>query len=121
MSARGTSTGSSALNTGAYSALPMPINATMPTMSALFGWSAKATKPSRLDSTPCSTVRLIRSFLRSTLSASMPPNVENSSSGPSWATIITPTKTAEPVSSYASAPSTTFCIQVPMFDANAPR
>ena len=29
----------------------------------------------------------------------MPPTTENSSSGPSWATMMTPTKTAEPVRS----------------------
>jgi hypothetical protein len=58
--------------------------------------------------------------LRSTESASMPPTIDSISIGASCAAMMTPTKTPERVRSYASAPSTTFCIQVPTLLENAP-
>ena len=47
--------------------------------------------------------------------------VDRNSSGPSCAKKMIPTNVGEPVSFSVYAPSTTFCIHVPMFDANVPR
>ena len=46
---------------------------------------------------------------------------ENTSSGPSWANTMRPTKLAESVSSKANAPSTAFCIHEPTLEPKAPQ
>jgi hypothetical protein len=96
-SSRGTSTGTTALKTGAYSALPMPMQSTTSTIRVRLGSAGRATAASSTEKTACCTLRVSRTFLRSKESASMPPTTENRSRGPSWAAVMMPTNTAEPV------------------------
>ena len=56
---------------------------TTKTSSALLGWSGTATNASRTEKIACWMLRVSSTFLRSKASASMPPTIENTSSGPS--------------------------------------
>ena len=87
---RGTRIGSTALKIGAYSALPMPMSErhARPARPSTAGRRRSRRAASTTEKSACSTVRMISSFLRSKVSASMPPTIENRSSGPSWANMI---------------------------------
>jgi hypothetical protein len=120
-SSRGTSVGRIALRPGAPSAFATPMANTRPT-SATFGGSSMSTSAARPnDSTIWANCTMTSSRRRSSTSANRPPVVERNSNGPSCAKKTMPTNDGEPVSFRAYAPSTTFCIHVPMLDANVPR
>ena len=119
-SARGTSVGRIAAIAGALNELPTPIAKTHATSATRDGSPPAASTARTIDSTNCSTWVMISSLRRSTTSASTPPTVDMNSNGPSCAKNRMPTNTADLVSSYPNAPSSTFCIHVPMFDANVP-
>ena len=120
-SSRPTRPGRMAEYAGPNMALPAPTMNTMATRSTLEGSGDNTTRATATEKTSCSIDRMMRNRLRSTLSANRPPTMGRTRVGPSWAKMMTPTKVAEWVRSYAYAPRTTFCIQVPMFDAKAPR
>jgi hypothetical protein len=99
----------------------MPISKTTPRSAARDGSAGTVTRARISENPACWRLSTRSDRLRSNESAITPPTGENTSSGPSCAAITKPTNTPERVRSYARAPRTTFCIQVPMFDAKAPR
>jgi hypothetical protein len=102
------------------SAWPAPTASTQSTIATRDGLAPRAIHASRNENASCSNCARTNRRRRSIESASTPPTVLSSSDGPSCAKKTTPTNVGECVSSNANAESTTFCIQVPMLDANAP-
>ena len=72
MSRLGTSTGSTAEKTGAFSALPIPTARTQRKMSVVEGWCRDAVQASTSEKTSCSTWQATSSRFRSTRSAKRP-------------------------------------------------
>src|ERR1700722_16729135 len=116
-----TSPGRTAEYAGPNIALPAPTPSTITTSRTCEGWGEDATRATPSENTICSIDRMMRKRLRSILSARRPPTMGRTRVGPSWAKMMTPTNVAECVRSYAYAPRTTFCIQVPMLEAKAPK
>jgi hypothetical protein len=80
-------------------ALPAPTISTMTTSSTWDGCGDRTTSATPSENTSCSIASTIKNRLRSTLSASRPPNMGRMSVGPSWAKMITPTNVLECVRS----------------------
>ena len=88
---RSTSDGRSALYAGANSACPIPMASTIKKIKVNDGSLDRTTKPSATENSACSTDTQTRSIRRSTKSATQPPMMESSSSGPSCANTMSPT------------------------------
>ena len=108
---------------GAPSAFAMPIANTRPTISDLRRVvDERDARPARTRAPAARTATLTRNRRRSTMSASSPPErrEEQQRSELREEDEADEAPTSRSASS-AYAPSTTFCIHVPMFDANVPK
>ncbi len=84
---------------GPNMALPQPTSSTINTSRTCDGCGDSTTRATPSEKTSCSSDKRIKNRLRSTLSASSPPNIGSTSVGPSWAKMMTPTNVLECVRS----------------------
>ena len=118
-SRRSTSIGTVAWNAGAPSALPVPI-AVLHQKSAA-NEALRLTRDARAnDPSSCTACMVMRYGRRRNLEASSPPGIDSRRTGPSWPNTISPTRPPDLVRCWMYAGRATFCIHVPIPEANMP-